>query len=323
MKNNKKYIITFGIIAFLIFGYFVADSILFDGIKPKFTNKNGFQATYFVKGDLKNKTIILLIGGGQWGNYWAQEFAKKEMVGLSIPYAGKEGLPKLPEEIDLAYFEKAIDWISKQPQVDHTKIVVMGASRNAELALLIASTFPKKVNGVVAYAPSSVAWSNTVLPYNSDELKASWKYKGIDIPFVPMEKISGNDTDKIETLAYWENGLSKTDLVDKAVIKVEQISGPILLFSGIDDKVWPSAKMADMIAVRLENNNFKPAFQNIKYENAGHMISGNPDDASGHRTGMMKINGKDYQYELGGTNEGDFKAKQAAKIKLMEFINEL
>jgi hypothetical protein len=36
------------------------------------------------------------------------------MVGLSIPYTGKEGLPKLPEEIDLAYFENAIMWLGKQ-----------------------------------------------------------------------------------------------------------------------------------------------------------------------------------------------------------------
>ena len=179
-------------------------------------------------------------------DYWAQEFAKKEMVGLSIAYFGKEGLPNLPEEIELEYFEKVINWIRKQPQVDPKKIVVIGASRNAELALIIASTFPEMVGGVVAYAPSSVSWSNTVLPYNSNELKASWKYKGIDIPYIPMEKISGNNSDKIEMIVYWESGLSKTDLGNEAFIKVEQITGPVLLFSGIDDKVWPSSDMADI-----------------------------------------------------------------------------
>lgn len=311
------------IITFLIFGYYIADLILFDGVTPKFINENGFQATYFVKGDLKNKKAIILIGGGQWGDYWAQEFAKKEMVGLSIPYIGKEGLPKLPEEIELEYFEKAINWISKQPQVDPTKIVVMGASRNAELALIIASTFPEMIRGVVAYAPSSVSWSNTVLPYNSNEMKSSWKYKGIDIPYIPMEKISGNASDKIEMIGYWENGLSKTDLVNKAYIKVEQITGPILLFSGIDDKVWPSSQMADMIEIRLENNSFEYSFQNIKYENAGHFISTNPDDDSSYRTGIININGKEYKYEFGGTDDGDFRAKQDARIELMKFIEKI
>lgn len=321
--KKRKYIIPFVIITILISGYYMVDFILFDGVKPKLINENGFQASYFVKDDLKNKTAIILIGGGQWGYYWAQEFAKKEMVGMSIPYIGKEGLPNLPEEIELEYFEKAINWLRKQPEVDRTKIVLMGASRNAELALIIASTFPEIVGGVIAYAPSSVSWSNTVLPYNSNELKASWTYKGMDIPYVPMKKLSVNSLGKVEMLAYWKNGLLKTDLVNKAFIKVERITGPILLFSGIDDKVWPSSQMADMIEVRLENNSFEYSFQNIKYENAGHFISTNPDDDSSYRTGKIRINEKEYEYEFGGTDDGDYRAKQDARIELMKFIEKI
>ncbi len=297
--------------------------MLFDGIKPKAINETGFQANYFVKDAIQSTTTIVLIGGGQWGDYWAQEFANKEMVGLSLPYTQKVGLPKLPEEIDLEYFEKAIKWLGKQKEVDPNKIVIMGASRNAELALVIASTFPEIVSGVVAYAPSSVAWSNTVLPYNSNELKPSWKYNGIDIPYVPMDKISVNDSGKIKMVEYWKNGLSKTDLVNKATIKAEKINGPILLFSGSDDKVWPSSIMADMIEKRLKENNFKHSFQNIKYKNAGHLISNNPEGNSNFRTGTININGKDYEYEFGGTNDGDFKAKKDAKIKLIEFIEKI
>lgn len=319
----QKYIILIGIIAFLIVGYLIADKILFDGIKPRAINEDGFQANFYVKGFTPNKTTVVLIGGGQWGDYWAQQFAKKEMVGLSLPYTGKEGLPKLPEEIDLEYFQNAIKWLSKQKEVDSNKIILMGASRNAELALVIASTFPEIVSGVVAYSPSSVSWSNTVLPYNSNELKPSWKYNGIEIPYLPMNKISGNNSGKIKMIEYWKNGLSKSDLVDKAIIRVEKIKGPILLFSGIDDKIWPSSIMADMIEQRLKENNFKYSFQNMKYENAGHLISNNPEVNSNYRTGTINIDGKDYEYEFGGTSDGDFKAKKDAKIKLIEFIEKI
>lgn len=321
MTNKKKYIIPIGIIALLTIGYFIADSILFNGIRPKLINENGFQAGHYVKNDLENRKAIVLIGGGQWGDYWAQEFANNDMVGLSLPYTGREGLPKLPEEIDLAYFENAITWLAKQKEVDSDKIIVMGASRNAELALVIASTFPEIVSGVVAYSPSSVSWSNTVLPYNSNELKPSWKYKGIDIPYVPMEKITGNESDKIKMVEYWEKGLSKTELVNQATIKVEKINGPILLFSGIDDKVWPASFMADMIEENLRENNFKHSLQNIKYENAGHLISSRPEENSNYRTGTINIDGKDYEYEFGGTDDGDFKAKKDAKMKLMQFLD--
>lgn len=323
MRKNKKYIISIGITALIILGYLAVDSILFNGIKPKPINENGFQANFFAKENTENKTAVILIGGGQWGDYWAQEIANKELVGLSLPYVGRENLPRLPEEIDLEYFENAIKWLGKQKSVDPEKIIVMGASRNAELALVIASIFPDIVSGVVAYAPSAVSWSNTVLPYNSNELKASWTYNGVDIPYVSMDKISGNDSDNIKMLAYWENGLSKIDSIDKASIKVELIKGPILLFSGIDDKVWPSAKMADMIEKRLKNNNFKYNFKNIKYENAGHSISNNPEQLSNVSIGKTNIDGKDYEYEFGGTNEGDFKAKKDAYLQVFKFLSNL
>jgi len=323
MSKKRKYIIPFAIVIILIVGYLVADSILFDGVRPKAINEFGFQAKYFAKDNVTNKTAIVLIGGGQFGDYWAQEFSNKDMVALSLPYTGIEGLPKLPEDIDLEYFENAIKWLRTQKEVNSEKIVVMGASRNAELALVIASTFTHTINGVIAYSPSSVSWSNTVLPYNSNELKPSWKYKGIDIPYVPMEKIAGNKSGKVDMIDYWEKGLSKTELVENAYIKVEFITGPILLFSGIDDKVWPSAKMADMIEKRLEENNFKYALKNIQYENAGHLISRNPEQKTDLRTGKINLEGREFEYEFGGTDGGDYKAKNDAKLKLLEFLNEL
>lgn len=321
MKN--KYTFLIGAIAFLIVSYYIADSMLFDGVRAKVISENGFQANYFAKENIEDKAAVILIGGGQWGDYWAQYFAKQDIVGLSLPYTGIGDLPKLPEAIALEYFEKAISWLGNQPEVDRTKIVVMGASKNAELALVIAATFPKSVSGVVAYAPSAVSWSNTVLPYNSDELKPSWTHKGVDIPYIPMEKLKGNESTKLETLTYWESGLAKTEFVEKASIKVENINGPILLISGNDDKVWPSSTMADMIEKRLKDNGFVHSFQNLKYDDAGHAISNNPDGHSAYRMGKMVIDGKSYDYEFGGTAEGDFKAKQDARIKLMEFLKRM
>ncbi|WP_431167725.1 acyl-CoA thioester hydrolase/BAAT C-terminal domain-containing protein [Tenacibaculum halocynthiae] len=325
MTSKRKYIISIGIITLLIIAYYIVNLILFTGIKleSKFINENGFQANYFVKDKVQNKASIILIGGGQWGDYWAKEFAKKEMVGLSLPYTRKEGFPELPEEIKLEYFENAIKWLKKQKEVNPTKIVVMGASRNAELALVIASIFPESISGVIAYAPSSVSWSNTVLPYNSNELKPSWKYKGKDIPYVPMNKISGNDSGKIKMIEYWNKGLTKIDMVNKAFIKVENINGPIILFSGNDDLVWPSSIMADMIEERLKEKSFNHSFQNVKYKNAGHLISSNPEATSNYRTGLITIEGKKYEYEFGGTNKGDSKAKKDAKIKLMEYLKKI
>lgn len=323
MKKKQKIIIPIAVLTVLICGYFIADSILFNGVRPRAINESDFQANYFSKNRLENQTAVILLGGGQWGDYWAQYFAQNDMVGLSIPYAGRENLPRLPEEINLEYFENAINWLAEQPEVNPKKIVVMGASKNAELALVIGTIFNELVHGVVAYSPSSVSWSNRVLPYNSDELKASWKYKGLDIPYVPMDKIKSNQYDQLNMLEYWEMGLEKSGHVAAATIKVERINGPILLISGRDDQVWPSSKMADMIEKRLSDKGFEYSCINLKYDQAGHSISTNPDNKSSHNTGTITINGKDYTYEFGGNPNGIYSAKQDARNQLMRFLRNI
>lgn len=47
------------------------------------------------------------------------------------------------------------------------------------------------------------------------------------------------------------------------------------------------------------------------------------DDNSSYRTAIININGKDYEYEFGGNNDGDIRAKQDAKLKLMEFMEKI
>ena len=321
----KKILPIIAFAVFLIVGYFILDSLLFDGVKSRSINQDGFQADYFALDSTKNKPAVVLIGGGYSGEYWGSEFAKRGFVGLSLPYTGKEGLPNLPEDIPLEYFEKAGQWLKIQPEVDPNKIIVMGASRNAELTLVIASTFPEMVSGAVAFAPSSVSWSNTVIPYNSDDLKPSWTYRGKAVPFIAMEKLKGSTKEKLDLLTYWNSGLGKSEFQESAAIKVERINGPILLFSGKDDAVWPSVKMANRIEQRLEINDFAYSFQNIQYENAGHLISRNPenDNDTKERFGKMRLDGKDYTFSFGGTQEGDNLAKKDAKKKVILFLERL
>jgi len=321
----KKYIFILGIPLFFIVSYLVLDHILYDGVKSKSIDEYGFQAEYFALDTTKNKPAIVLIGGGYSGEYWADQFARQGFVGLSLPYIGSDGLPKLPEEIALEYFETALNWLRNQPEVNPNKIIVMGASRNAEATLVIAASFPELISGAIAYAPSSVSWSNTVLPYNSDKIKPSWTYGGQGIPYVPMDKITGGSSEELDVLAYWYSGLKKDKYLETASIKVEKISGPVLLFSGKNDSVWPSAEMANRIEQRLDAKNFEFSVQNIQYENAGHLISRNPenDDDTSERMGKMTLNGKQHTYHFGGTQEGDNFAKKDAKIKVFAFLENL
>lgn len=321
----KKTIIISGVILFLVGGFQILDNMLFDGIRPQVVQEDGVRAKLYAGKETTHATTIVVVGGGQFGDYWSEYLAKQGYVGLSLPYVQQEGLPDLPEEIPLVYFENALTWLIHQPQVDPQKIIVMGASKNSELALILGAVFPNYISGVVAYAPTSVSWSNTVLPYNSDEIKASWTYKNEDIPYVPMNKIKGKDTGILNTIDYWKNGLALPEAQEKAVIKVENIRGPILLFSGKSDEVWPSAIMANAIEKRLKNYDFTYSVQNIQFENAGHLISRNPDsvDDTKERRTTMTIGGIDSEISFGGTQEGDNAAKVKARVALLEYLNKI
>ena len=320
----KKLILYLAVLATLMGGYFIVDGFLFDGIRAEEVKEDGFYGRYYSDHPSQPVPAVILIGGGHWGDYWASEFAKQGYVGLSLPYTREEGLPQLPEEIPLEYFAQAINWLKTQEDVDPDHVLVMGASKNSEIALSVASLYPQLVGGAIAYAPSSVSWSNTVLPFNSPELKPSLTFRGEDVPYLTMERVQGNEGNKIDTYAYWNAGLEK-DSMNLAAIKVEQINGPVLLLSGKADEVWPSSKMADQIEIRLKTNSFAFPFYNLQYEGAGHLISTNPDAENDvdNRSGTMVIDGKTYKYDFGGSKEADILAKKEAKIKVFEFLEEL
>jgi len=64
--------------------------------------------------------------------------------------------------------------------------------------------------------------------------------------------------------------LKNKNASDKAAIHVEKINGPILLVSGVDDKIWPSTMMSDMIVKRLKKHNFPHLCKHLSYTNSGH-----------------------------------------------------
>jgi dienelactone hydrolase len=58
----------------------------------------------------------------------------------------------------LEYFERAIEWLKSQPEVDTNCIAVVGNSKGGELALLLGVTYPEDVRAIIGYAPSAVVW---------------------------------------------------------------------------------------------------------------------------------------------------------------------
>ncbi len=172
--------------------------------------------------------------------------------------------------------------------------MVWGGSKGGELALLLASGF-KQIKGVIAAVPGSVVFQGL-----GGKFVSSWSDKGRPVPFVPFAPYDYSKIVNNEYVEVYRLSLAQIEFVNKAEIKVENISGPILLLAGKADTMWPSHQMCEMIVKRLEKNNFPYWYKLFSYENAGHTLNDG--------------------YMMGGTPEGNRNAKIDAEKRIFEFL---
>ena len=164
----------------------------------------------------RRSTAVLALGGseGGYGNgLQARLLASHGYPVLELAYFGAPGVPNELRAIPLEYLARALRWLHARPGVED--VVVVGASRGGELALLVASTYPALVQGVAAYAPGYA-----VVP-------GSWTRGG-----EPMPSVADPDPR----------------------IPVERIRGPVLLVAGAADQVWNSAYAVSAVGERRDEH---------------------------------------------------------------------
>jgi pimeloyl-ACP methyl ester carboxylesterase len=226
---------------------------------------DGLNADCFYRPSNKPRRALILLGGSEGGKSWSSQTPHIEQLVdagyyvLSVAYFGAEGLPGDLRAIPLEYFAKVFRWLSVQKGIVPDDYVVMGVSRGAELALLLASVYPQ-VKAVVAIAPSSVVFPGPPTGI-LDALRgqhSAWSLGGQEVPFlrIPFSLttlrglMSGNRT------RMFEKALSNAHGVEKAAIRAERAHGPILLISFTQDQIWPSTLMSEQLTRRLAANGF-------------------------------------------------------------------
>jgi dienelactone hydrolase len=174
---------------------------------------DGFVGVYFAPPDSSTAAPAVLVIGGSKGGYAPYNailLASHGYPSLSLAYVKEPGLPQTLRNVPLEYFAKALRWLAAQPGVASRRVVILGASFGGEAALLIGSTYPGLVNGVIAASPSFQASGG--LPSG-----AAWAFKG--------KPVFGT-------------------------IPVEKIAGPVLAIAGGKDDVWNSADSVSRIVQR-------------------------------------------------------------------------
>jgi dienelactone hydrolase len=188
---------------------------------------------------------------------------------LALAYFGFDKLPSELERIPVETVDRAVEWLRAQPGVDPNRIVLMGASKGAELAL-VAASMNKHVAAVIANSPSSLVYEGVG---SSKTAVSSWTSKGADLAFAPYAR---NET--------YTKSRRLIDLYNPTFdgapassrIAVEKIAGPILLISGKADALWPSSRMADEITSRLRGKAFRYDVTNLQFDDVGHHAAGVP-----------------------------------------------
>lgn len=194
---------------------------------------DGFVGTYLAKPAGSPKPAVLQLGGsiGGHGQFPAGLLASHGFPSLSLAYFKEDGLPSTLKDIPLEYFAKALRWLGAQPGADPKRVVIIGVSRGGEAALLIASTYPDLVRGVISCTGGADVYGANPGP------GMAWTLGGQPIPFGP--------------------------------IAVEKIAGPVVAFGAGQDAVGPSALAVEEIVNRARAHGRRDIV-GYTYPKAGH-----------------------------------------------------
>jgi uncharacterized protein len=229
--------------------------------------KNVEAILYLGKGN--KQPLIVGIGGAEGGNAWTKDYWKKTRnqfiekgyALLAIGYFGCKNTPKILDKIAIDEIHNAIVEATKNKKIDKKKIATIGGSRGADLALLLGSYY-KNITCVVGMSSS-----HAVFPGHTQEFNSScWTFGGKELPFVPVNEEAVPFLIKGDLKGTFEAMLKDTIAEKKAVIKVENINGPVLLLSGTKDEIIPAVEFGNKMVERMKKNNFKYYFNHLVLE---------------------------------------------------------
>ena len=105
-------------------------------------------------------------------------------------------------------------------------------------------------------------------------------------------------------------------MVAAAEIPVERATGPVLLLSGEDDAMWPSARLSRIAEARAAREGAADRVTHVAYPDAGHFCTtppGLPD----------RVGGRDPDAtcrQIGGSRAGNQAARLDAWRRLLELV---
>lgn len=253
--------------------------------------------------------VILVIGGSEGGlrgsGKLAQSLANAGFAALAVAYFDHQALPAQLMEIPLERFDTALAWLRAEPRVLGTRIGIVGVSKGAEAALLVASV-SKHIAAVVAASPSNVVWQ--AIDQTNWSERSSWTRGGVPLEFVRYDF----EGPMWPLLDMYARSLAASDRLHDASIPVAEISAPLLLISGSMDQLWPSTDMGKAVVETMRAGG-RTAVTHLRYADAGHSVFGKPFDPA--KVDSYTVTG------LGGSVGSNLAARVDGWPRVLTFLN--
>jgi hypothetical protein len=237
-------------------------------VQSREVETKALSATLYVPADGHKHPALLVLGGAEGGRDWARgvarQLAEQGFVTLAQSYFNGPGLPKALTNVPLERFQQAIDYLQSQPSVDKRHLGVVGLSKGAEAALVLAS-HDARLRVVVAASPSDVVWQG--IDRSGGAPAGSWSFHGTPLAYVPFQPCASCRG----LLDLYNHSHPKATQADQ--IEGKGIVAPVLLISSEQDQVWPSTAMARALAARLRQEGNRQVTV-VDYPAGGHFAFG-------------------------------------------------
>lgn len=288
------------------------------GISKTVVRDKGLNAELYLPQSEGKVPGILAFGGSEGGldiaRFGYAPLANQGYAVLVLAYFRAEGRPPALVDIPLEYFKTALDYLKARAEVDANRVAIMGASKGGEASLLVASTY-SGIKAVIAAVPSDVVWQG--LDFRPDAKPSSgWTLGGRELPYVPYDTAKPYSPSE-PLVDFHLRSLAAHPSHGEAVIRVEKIRSAVLLFSGTDDKIWPSTEMSKRVIARMDRFNVQYPHVHVSYRGAGHTCCiGDPKQS------WPSLSSGAGGLQIGGTPEINKAAREDSWAKTLKFLKQ-
>ena len=263
------------------------------------------------------RPAILLLGGSEGGlketrNVFARQLAAEGYSVLYPGYTATSEATRAFNMVPLETFDAALDWLAARPGIAIGPVAVIGHSKGAEGALLLASR-DTRIGAVIAAMPSDVVWQGFSFDeIDMSDLKSSWSTGGKPVAYARYEMPAWYEWMTGATmLGMFENSRVAANDNPTSFIAIAKTQAPVLLICGEQDNLWPGCDMARNLRERAAAAG-GPEVELLTYQNAGHWGFGASENLDESDTRILG--------QMGGTAEADLAARKDQWPKMLAFL---